>query len=149
MDLIIRGLVIYVALFVLMRAAGNRQFKEMTAFDAVLIILVAEVTGQALIGEDYSLTGALIVLSVIVGLDILVSVLKHRSSLLEQLVDGVPALLVDEGKLMQRTLDKERIEKVEILDAGREYHGLESMDEIKYAVLEPNGTITIVPKWKR
>jgi uncharacterized membrane protein YcaP (DUF421 family) len=145
MELVIRALAIYVALFVLMRAAGNRQFSKLTAFDAVLVILIAEVTGQALIGEDYSITGAVAVLAVIIGTDVLVSLLKHRSSALRKVVDGVPALLVNDGRLVERTLRKERVEREAILDAAREHLGIERLEEVKYAVLEPNGTITVVP----
>ena len=145
MELVIRGLVIYIVLFVLMRAAGNRQFAKLTAFDAVLIILIAEVTGQALVGEDYSLTAAIAVLAVIVGTDIAVSVAKHKSNALRKAVDGVPALLINDGKVIKRNLDKERVEEEDILDAAREHLGIERLEQVKYAVLEPNGTITVVP----
>lgn len=145
MELVLRGAVIYLALFLLMRASGNRQFSEMTAFDAVLIILIAEVTGQSLIGEDYSLVGAIVVLATIVGLDLLISQAKHRSRKVADFVDGVPILLVNEGKVLKKVLDKERVEEEDILAAAVEFRGLESMDQVKYAVLEPDGKISIVP----
>lgn len=146
MELVLRGLAIYVALFLLMRAGGNRQFSNMTAFDAVLVILVAEVTGQALIGEDYSVTGAIVVLTVIVGTDIRLSWAKHRWKPLRAFADGSSVLIVDDGKVVQRALDRERVEVKDILDAARLRHGLESLDQVKHAVLEPNGTISIVPR---
>lgn len=147
MELILRGAIIYLALFILMRATGNRQFSEMTAFDAVLIILIAEVTGQSLIGEDYSLTGSIIVLATIIGIDVLISLVKQRSKAFAKVVDGIPVLLINEGKLIEEVMTRERVEKEDVLSAAREMQGLESLDEVKYAVLEPNGVITVVP-WR-
>ena len=153
MELVLRGAIIYVVLFLLMRASGNRQFSQMTAFDAVLVIMIAEVTGQSLIGEDYSLVGAIVVLATIVGLDLLISVIKQRNSSISRFVDGVPILLVSEGKMLKAVMDKERVEEEDILAAATEFRGLESLDQVKYAVLEPDGKISIVPwetaEWKR
>jgi uncharacterized membrane protein YcaP (DUF421 family) len=146
MELVVRGLAIYVVLFILMRASGNRQFSDMTAFDAVLVILIAEVTGQALVGEDYSLTAAVVVLTVIVAVDIAVSLAKHRWKGLRDLVDGTSVLLIDNGKVRQRVFDKERVELKDVLDAARINHGIERLDQVKHAVLEPNGQISIIPK---
>lgn len=145
-ELILRGLVVYAVLFVLMRASGSRQFAQMTAFDAVLVILVAEVTGQALVGEDYSLTAAIIVLTTIVGFDVAVSLLKHRFKGANRVLEGVSVLLIDNGRVQHRVFDKERIELQEVLEEARLRHGLERLDQIKFAVLEPGGDISIVPK---
>lgn len=145
MELILRGAVIYLALFLLLRATGNRQFSEMTAFDAVLIILIAEVTGQSLVGEDYSLVGSILVLATIIGIDLTFSLLKRGHPRFARVVDGIPVLLVNEGRLVEEVMRRERVDKEDILSSARELRGLESLDQVKYAVLEPNGRITIVP----
>lgn len=146
MDLAFRAAAVFFALFIIMRIAGSRQFAEMTTFDAALIIVIAEVTGNALSGEDYSITASVIVIATLVFLDILVSLLKHRFKGFGKVSEGVPMLLVENGRTIDKTLHKERIDKADILATARKDHGLERLDQIKYAVLERDGTISIVPR---
>jgi len=146
LELVARAAIIYFGLILLMRLAGNRQFAQMTAFDLVLLLLIAEVTDQALIGEDRSVTGVLVVITTLIALDILMSLAKRRWRPLGKLLEGVPMLLVDHGKLVSATSFRERVSPDEILEAARRDHGIESMDGIEYAILERNGNITIVPK---
>ena len=148
MDLVVRAMVVYVVLLVLMRISGNRQFSELTAFDAVLLIIISEATQQALIGDDdFSLTAAFIVIVTLLGADIVLSLIKQWSDKAETVIEGVPVLLVDDGKLIQQNLDQERVDEEDILAAARQSQGLESLDQVKYAVLERDGVISIVPNW--
>jgi uncharacterized membrane protein YcaP (DUF421 family) len=145
MDLVIRATVIFVALFVIMRFAGNRQFSELTTFDAVLIIVIAEVTGNSLSGEDYSLTASIIVITTLVALNVGMSILKRKSHRFDKVAEGVPILLVENGRLIKENMDKERIDVGDILAAARQLQGLERIDQIHYAVLEREGKISIIP----
>lgn len=146
MELVVRAAVIFVVLFVVMRIAGNRQFSEMTAFDVILVILIAEVTGNSLSGQDYSLTASIVVIVTLVALDILVSWLKVRSKRFDKLAEGVPVLLVENGRPLRETMRKERVDEGDVLEAARELHGLERMDQIRYAILEKGGAISIIPR---
>jgi uncharacterized membrane protein YcaP (DUF421 family) len=146
MDLVIRGIIIYAVVFLLMRASGNRQFSELTAFDAVLIIIISETTQQALIGgEDFSLTTAVVLISTLIGVDIVISLIKQKSKKADLVLEGVPVLLVEQGKLLEKNLKQERVDEEDILEAARSVQGLERMDQIKYAILERNGSISVIP----
>jgi uncharacterized membrane protein YcaP (DUF421 family) len=145
MELIVRAAVIYVVLFLLLRASGNRQFSRLTSFDIVVLILVAETAGQALVGEDYSLTAAIVAITAIVAFDILISLAKARWQRADQYMEGIPVILVDRGHVIERHLKRERVDRGDILQAAREKHGLERFDEINYAVLESDGSISIIP----
>lgn len=146
MELVIRAATMYAVLFVLMRVSGNRQFSQLTAFDAVLIIIISEATQQAMMGgQDFSLMAAIIVISTIIGLDIAISLVKHRSQRADLVIEGVPVLLLDDGKLIDKTMDRERVDVEDILAAAREKHGIEGLDGIRYAILERNGNISIIP----
>jgi uncharacterized membrane protein YcaP (DUF421 family) len=113
----------------------------------VLLLIISEVTQQALVGDDdFSLTAGLILILTLVGLDILISVLKDSSEPAAKVMDGVPMLLLENGNPIQQTLKKERVDEAEILAQAREGHGIESLDQIKYAVLEADGKIGIVPR---
>jgi uncharacterized membrane protein YcaP (DUF421 family) len=146
MELVIRGVVVYLFIFVIMRASGNRQFSELTAFDAVLLIIISEATQQALLGsQDFSLTAAFIVISTLIGTDILLSYAKRLSRKADLVLEGVPVLLMEDGELKEENLKAERVDEGDILAAARMLQGLENLGQIKYAVLERNGTISIIP----
>lgn len=141
-----RAVVIFLVLFVVMRIAGNRQFSELTTFDAILIIVIAEVTGNALSGEDYSMTAAIIVIVTLVALDIGISLLKRSSRRFDRVAEGIPVLLVENGRVIQENLRRERVDEDDILTAARELQGLERIDQVKFAILERGGRISIVPR---
>lgn len=147
MEHVIRATIIYLFLFVILRASGNRQFGEITVFDAILLLIIAESTQQALIGEDFSITAGLILISTLVGIDIFFSQLKRWSKKADLILEGVPVLLIDKGTLLKENMKRERVDEGDIMAAARELRGLESLDQVKYAVLERNGTISIIP-WR-
>ena len=146
MDTVIRAFAIYFFLLVVFRIAGKRALVQITTFDFVLLLIIGEATQQALIGNDFSITTAWILIATLVGIDIAISLLKERFKKLERLVDGVPLVLVSNGELLRDRMEKSRVDEEDILGAARELQGLERLDQIKYAVLERSGTITIIPK---
>lgn len=120
----------------------------MTNFDLLLLLLTGEATQQGLLGNDYSLTNAFLVILTLIGLDVSLSLWKQRSPQLEKLVDGVPMVIVEDGRPLKDRMDKARVDESDILTAARVLQGLERMDQIKYAVLERSGGISIIPKQK-
>jgi uncharacterized membrane protein YcaP (DUF421 family) len=145
-DSVFRAASVYLILLVILRIAGKRTLAQVTVFDFVLLLIISEATQQALIGEDFSVTTAAIVIATLVLLDIVFSILKQHSSRLDKIIDDSPVVIVDNGKLLWDRMNRARIDEQEILVAAREVHGLERLDQIKYAVLERNGGISIVPK---
>ena len=146
MDYVLRTAAVYGFLVLVFRIAGKRSLKDVTTFDFVLLLVISESTQQALVGEDYSLTNALVVITTFVMIDIGLSVLKQRSPRVERLLDGVPLIIVENGTPLGDRMRKTRTDEEDVLEAARELRGLERMDQIKYAVLERNGNISIVPK---
>ncbi|BAU50258.1 membrane protein [Sulfurifustis variabilis] len=146
MESVLRGAAIYVFLLVIMRISGKRSFAEITTFDFVLLLVIGETTQQALLGEDFSLTNAFIVIATLVGIDIALSLWKQRSKSFARLLEGRPLVLVADGELLKDRMDEVRVDVDDILAAGRELQGLERLDQIKYAVLERNGGISIIPR---
>jgi uncharacterized membrane protein YcaP (DUF421 family) len=146
MDAVARAIAVYLFLILLFRIAGRRSLKDMTTFDFVLLLIISEATQQALLGDDFSITNAFIVITVLIGIDIAFGLLKQRSKLFDRLIDGIPMLLVENGRPIRARLKRARINEEDVLEAAREMQGLESMEQIKYAVLEVSGQITIVPQ---
>lgn len=146
MDAVLRGLAVYIFLLIVFRIAGKRSVAEVTTFDFILILIIAEATQQALLGQDYSITNAFLLIITLLGADILMSLIKQRSPQAEKWLDGVPLVIVENGRPLHDRMDKARIDESDILTAARERLGLERMDQIKYAVLERSGGISIIPK---
>jgi uncharacterized membrane protein YcaP (DUF421 family) len=148
MDSVLRGVIIYFILLMILRVSGRRTLGQMTTFDFVLLLIIAETTQQALLGEDFSLTNAGLLIVTLIGIDIGLSLLRERWPRLSGLIEGLPLILVEDGRPIKERVDQSRVGEEDILAAARESQGIERMEQIKYAVLERNGGISIIPKEK-
>lgn len=145
MESVLRGAAVYFILLVVLRFSGRRTLAQMTPFDLVLVLIVAETTQQALLGDDFSIVNAMVLIITLFVIDIGLSYLKHSSKSVDAWLDGRPTLLATNGSLDQEALRRTRMSKEDILEAARQLHGLERLDQIKYAVLEADGDISIIP----
>lgn len=146
MESIIRAAVVYVVVLILFRISGKRSLAEVTSFDLVLLLIISEATQQAMIDNDNSMTNSLLIVATLIGMNILFSVIATRWKPFQKLVEDVPLVILEDGRPLQQRMRKERVEEDEILEAARASQGLERLDQIKYAILERTGRITIVPK---
>jgi uncharacterized membrane protein YcaP (DUF421 family) len=146
MDAIVSGLGIYVFLLLVFRLTGNRVLAQITTFDAVLILIIAESIQGALIGSDQSMTNAALLIITLLGFDVLLSVATVRSRFLDRLINDLPTLLVDNGIRLDDRMKKLRVSEDDILEHARAGFGIEQFEQIKYAILERNGNITIIPR---
>ena len=145
MEPVLRALAVYLFLLVVMRAAGRRTLAEATTFDFVLLLIISEATQNAMIGDDFSLTNAFLVILTLITLDIGFSLAKRRWPRVDKWVDGVPTVLIENGQPIGNRMFLARVSLDDVLEAARRLHGLERMDQVKYAVLERSGGISIVP----
>jgi len=148
LETVLRGIAIYIFLLIVLRLSGRRTLSQMTSFDFVLLLIVAETTQQALLGDDFSITNAAVLILTLFITDILFSFVKRRWPVVTTWLDGAPTVLVAAGKIDMHAISRARVNVSDLLEAAREQHGLERLDQIKFAVLEVGGTISIVPKAK-
>lgn len=146
MDAVLRATLMYILLLLLFRVMGKRTLATMTTFDFVLILVVGQATQQALLGQDFSFAMAILVILTLIGLDRISDYLGYRFPKFDKLIESIPVLLVENGELMRDRMAKTHISEDDILTAARQTQGLESMAQIKYAVLEKDGGVSIVPK---
>lgn len=146
MEVVLRGIAIYVFLLVIFRITGKRSLAQITTFDFVLLLIIAEATQQGLLGEDFSITHALVLITVLIGIDVMLSIVKQRWRGIERYLEGLPLVIVENGRPLKERLNKSRVDEDDVLAAARQTQGLERMDQIKYAVLERSGGISIIPK---
>jgi uncharacterized membrane protein YcaP (DUF421 family) len=149
MDAVLRAAAVYVVLLLVFRIAGRRTLAEMTPFDLVLVFIIGEATQQALLGQDFSITNAVLVIVTLLFLDIIMSLAKDRSRTFEKLIDGVPTIIVADGQPLTERMRKARVDEQDVMEAARRLHGLERLDQIKYAVLEVSGGISVIPREQR
>jgi uncharacterized membrane protein YcaP (DUF421 family) len=145
-DAVLRAGCIYLFLLVVFRVAGKRTLAEVTPFEFVLFLVIGEATQQGLLGEDFSVTNALLVISTLVGLDIGLGLAKQRVPRLERAVEGKPVVIFADGAPLGQHMRRARLDESDILEAARTKQGLESLDQVKFAVLERSGGISIIPR---
>lgn len=146
MDAIVRSAFVYIALIAIFRVTGKRSLSQITTFDFILLLIISEATQSALVGTDSSITNAMLVILTLIGLDVALGLWKERSPRMATIVDGHPLLLIEDGRLHRDRMQKERVDEAEIMQAAREQRGLERLDQIKHAVLEQHGAISIIAK---
>ena len=146
MDSIFRAAAVYVFVWLVLRVAGKRTLTEATTFDLVLLLIISETTQQAMIDSDHSVTNAFLLIVTLVGIDVMTSIWKQRSRTVAKVMDGVPLIILEDGRLLEDRARQVRVEEADVLLAARQAHGLERLDQIKYAVLERSGGISIIPK---
>src|SRR5687767_1079139 len=149
MESVLRAAAVYVMLLILFRIAGRRVLSDMTSFDFVLILIIGDSAQQALLGDDFSLVNAMLVIVTLLTIDVGISLWKQRSDGANRLIEGIPTILVEHGRPLKQLMDKARVREEEILEAARRLQGLERMEQIKFAVLEVSGGISIVPEESR
>jgi uncharacterized membrane protein YcaP (DUF421 family) len=141
-ELVLRGVVVYAVLFALLRFIGKKHVGELSPFDLVVLLIVSETVDGSLIGDDKSLTGGLISVATLVVVVQLVGYLTWRFRSVERLVDGEPTVLVRHGDVCDRAMRSEQVTRAELMEALRR-EGCSSLVNLRYAVLETDGSITI------
>lgn len=146
MDAVIRAAAIYFALLILFKLAGRRSLSELTIFDFVLLLIIGEATQQALLGDDFSVTNAILVIATLLAIDVFLNNLKWRSERFDTWLEGSPVIVVEHGRPLENRLKAARIKTEDILEAAREKQGIDRIDQIKFAIIEKNGAISVVPE---
>ncbi len=146
MESVIRGAAVYLFVWLIFRVSGKRTLSNATTFDLVLLLIISETTQEAMIADDNSMMNGLLIIVTLIGIDIAFSLWKQRSKAVERLLDGAPLLIVEDGRLIPERAIRSRISESDVMEAARDKHGLERLDQVKYAVLEVSGKITVVPK---
>ena len=144
MDMVFRALAIYLFLVVVFKVAGRRALLQMTSFDLILLLIISA-TQQALLGQDFSVTGAMITITTLVVVDIIFGLMKKYFSPVENILDGTPVILVENGVPLADKLKKVDVSCDDILVSARQNNGITEISDIKYAILERNGHISIIP----
>jgi uncharacterized membrane protein YcaP (DUF421 family) len=143
--LLLRAVIIYIAFFIGLRLFGKRELGQFTTFDLVLVLLVANALQPAITGPDNSVTGGVIVIAVLLLFNRGVAMVRSRWPWFDALIDPPPTVVVQDGEISQPALEKEGLSDTDVEMAIRE-HGIDKLSDVKQAVLENDGSISVVTK---
>ncbi|MEA5105625.1 YetF domain-containing protein [Pantoea sp. S18] len=144
METVFRAIGIYCVLLIVFRIAGRRALLQMTSFDLILLLIISEATQQALLGDDFSVTGAALTIITLIVLDIMLGFIKKKTRWVDFLVDGSAVILVENGKPLEDKLRKTGITLDDIMVSARTNQGVHKLADIKFAILEKNGHISVI-----
>lgn len=143
-EFIIRAAVVYVFLLVLLRVTGKRQVGQMAPFDMVLLLILSNAVQNSMNGGDNSITGGLILATTLVSLNWLVGWLSFKSKRIERLIEGRPIILVHHGRIDEGAMQRAQMTQHELETAIREA-GYAGPEEARFAILETNGFLSVIP----
>ena len=144
LDIVLRTVLVYLAILVGLLLAGKREIGQMTVFDLVLLLLIANAVQNAMVGPDTSLIGGVLAAFVLLSLNAAVAQLRLRWPGLRRWVEGTPTLLVLRGEVIPEHLRREGLD-LETLEAALREHGLADVSQVEMAVLEIDGSISVIP----
>jgi uncharacterized membrane protein YcaP (DUF421 family) len=145
MDLVVRAIVVFFFVLVLTRVIGRRELSQLAPFDLILLIILGDALQQGLTQDDYSVTGAILIVGTFAVLQVTMSWLGFRFARLRPILEGEPVIIIEDGKAIERNLKRERLTLEEVAESAR-LHEIASLDEVRWAVIERNGEISFIKK---
>jgi uncharacterized membrane protein YcaP (DUF421 family) len=144
MDIAVRSLVAFLFVFGITRIVGRRELSSLEPFDVIMLVVIGDLVQQGVTQSDNSVTGIVIVLSVVTLMTALFAYLNFRFPSLRPWMEGRPVVLIDNGSVIERNLRRERL-TVEEVEAEARQQQLASLSQVRWAVLERNGRISFIP----
>ena len=143
LNIALRTTVVYLAVLVGLRLTGKRQLGQLSAFDFVLLLIIANAVQNAMVGPDTSLVGGLVAAGVLLFWHAVIDRVRRSSRTAARFLGGSAVLLIYRGKILHDHLEREHITSEELLQALRE-HGVGSIEDVRIAALEPDGAVSVI-----
>jgi uncharacterized membrane protein YcaP (DUF421 family) len=145
MDLAVRAVVLFFFVYLLTRVTGRRELSSLEPFDLILLIVLGDAIQQGLTQDDYSVTGAIIVVGAIAALQVATSYLSFRFPWASRVLNGEPIVIIQHGQVIADNLRRERLSLEEVAEEARGQQ-IASLEDVQWAVFEPSGKISFIPK---
>jgi uncharacterized membrane protein YcaP (DUF421 family) len=143
MDIVARAAVVFIFVWLVLRALGKRELGELTAFELVLLFIIGDLVQQSITAKDTSVTAAVLAISTITLLILAQSYASFRWSRIRPMLDGSPVVLVYEGEVIKPVLRRERMTEQDLREAARE-QGIADLNEVNVAILESGGKVSFI-----
>jgi uncharacterized membrane protein YcaP (DUF421 family) len=147
-EIALRAVAVYLVMLVMLRVFGKREVGQFTLFDLVLVLLVANAVQPAMTGPDTSLAGGLLIIAVLMVANRALAESRRRLPFMRHLLESPATTLARDGEWLADEVNREGLDAADLEAALRE-HGIGAVDEVELAVLEPDGSISVVPRqWR-
>jgi uncharacterized membrane protein YcaP (DUF421 family) len=145
MDIVVRAIVAFAFVFLLTRIVGRRELSSLEPFDLIMLVVLGDLVQQGITQSDMSVTGIVLAAGTIALLTVLVSYLSFRFRSLRPLLEGEPIVIVQDGKMLDGNMRRERLTPEEVAAQAR-LQQIASLEDVQWAVLETSGTISFIKK---
>ena len=145
MDIVLRAALAFSFIFFLTRIVGRRELSSLEPFDLILLIVLGDLVQQGVTQSDYSVTGLILAAGTIALMQVFVSYLNFRFKRVRLVLDGEPIVLIEDGRVLTRNVHRERLTRIELEEQAR-LSQIDSLDKVRWAVLETSGAISFIPK---
>ena len=145
MELVVRATVLFFVIWIVTRGLRRRALAELSPFEMILLVVIGDIVQQGITQEDYSVTGAILVLATFATWISLFTWISYRFPRAERVLEGIPLVVVQDGKAVEQALKLEQVPMSDLMSAARQ-QGVDSLEKIKLAVLEPSGKFSIITK---
>ena len=143
MDLVLRAIILYFFIFVVARVIGRRELSSLAPFDLILLIVLGDAIQQGLTQDDYSVTGAIIVVATLAVLQVGTSYVSFKWPRARSALEGHPIVLLEDGSFIDSNMKRERMTPEEVAEEARQQQ-IDSLEKVKWAILEPSGKISFI-----
>jgi uncharacterized membrane protein YcaP (DUF421 family) len=144
-EVVLRTAIVYLFLVAALRLSGKREVAQMTVLELVVILVISDAVQNSMVGDNTSVYGGLIAVVTLLTLDFLLRSLSRRSKKVRDVIEGEPRLIVRDGRMLRHAIEEEGLGMDDVRAAVRE-HGLSRIEDVRFAVLETNGTISVIPR---
>ena len=145
MDLVFRTVFVFFLIFAVTRGVGRRELSSLEPFDMILLVVIGDLVQQGVTQSDYSVTGLILAAGTIALLQVAVSYVNYRFRRVRQVLSGEPIVLIEDGRVLEQHLSRERLTREELEEQAR-LSQLDSLEKVRWAVLETSGQISFIPK---
>jgi uncharacterized membrane protein YcaP (DUF421 family) len=145
MDIVLRAAFAFGFIFFLTRVVGRRELSSLEPFDLIMLIVLGDLVQQGVTQSDYSLTGLVLAAGTIAVMQTLVSYVNFRFKNVRTVLEGEPIVLIEDGRVLTRNVHRERLTRHELEEQAR-LNQIDSLDNVRWAVLETSGQISFIPK---
>ena len=145
MDLVLRATAGFFLVFLITRVVGKRELSGLEPFDLILLVVMGDLIQQGMTQDDYSVTGAVLVVATIALLTVAVSYVNFRVPPLRRVIEGEPVILIEDGNVIEKNLKRHRLTQQEVAAEAR-CQQIDSFDSVRWAVLETSGKISFIRK---
>ena len=145
MDIVLRASAIFILLYLLLRLYGKRQLGQMTPFEFVALVVIGDFVQQAITHNDFSITGGVLAVATFGFWSLVLGWVSYRSDMMRRLLEGQPRILIQDGRLLEEILARDKVTEAEVLSEMR-LAGIARIDDVQWGILEPSGRISFLKR---